>query len=367
MSARRLRRTLLLALLALSAACSTPKQVPAQNPEGAIVSERQEPNARTGSGNEQENRVGNDESAHRYADSPSEGHLGDDKGVAPAMESELAPASSTAPRAAAKRAASDDSSSGRGGGAALGSSAPGMPPPAPMPQRRERPGLATTWGEDRYAPVHSTSFARASSEPMATLRALYNDRSGTSVATRGAWSDPNSDMGAGPVSLRIEDGHGGLFDRQFAGGSWHVVGERDARYVIVLSNHGGARVEAVLSVDGLDVITGKAASTGARGYIVAPYGELRVEGFRRSDSQVASFRFGSVSESYAARTGNARNVGVIGLALFEEQEPSYMRPEPPPYRCGGYRCGPPRMSDEQRLRDSANPFPHDTRYAQPPR
>ena len=373
MNARRLSRTFLLALLALSAACTTPKHAPPQSPEGA--SEQPAPNAQTkseqnaASQDEPERGIEIDTPAHVYADAPSDGRRGDDKGGATSKGS--TPTSRAAPSASAKRAAAEDSYDDRGGGSALGSAGPMFAPPAPVPQRKaERPGLATSWGEDRYAPVQGTSFTRRSSEPMATLRALYNDRNGTIVATGSNWSDPNSDMGAGPVSVRIEDGYGGLFDRQFAGGSWHVVGERGARYVIVVANHSGARVEALLSVDGLDVITGKAASTGARGYIVSPYGELRVEGFRRSDSQVASFRFGSVSESYAARTGNARNVGVIGLALFEEQEPSYVRPyvhpyarpvSPPPYHWRD-----PRV-EEQYRRDQANPFPVDPRYAQPPR
>src|SRR5690606_13380182 len=49
--------------------------------------------------------------------------------------------------------------------------------------------------------------------------------------------------------------------------------------------------------------------------------EVRIEGFRTSLTDVATFRFSSVADSYAGRKGKARNVGVIAVAIFEEQAP----------------------------------------------
>ena len=47
--------------------------------------------------------------------------------------------------------------------------------------------------------------------------------------------------------------------------------------------------------------------------------DIFVEGFRTSAASVAAFRLGSVGESYSQqRHGTARNVGVIGIAVFEE-------------------------------------------------
>ena len=48
---------------------------------------------------------------------------------------------------------------------------------------------------------------------------------------------------------------------------------------------------------------------------------MRIEGFRTSLADVATFRFSSVDNSYAGKKGKARNVGVIAVALFEEQAP----------------------------------------------
>lgn len=114
-------------------------------------------------------------------------------------------------------------------------------------------------------------------------------------------------------------------------GRFYVLGMAGERYTIRVANPTSRRVEAVLSVDGLDVIDGKSADLRKRGYVVPAYGELRVDGFRVSTQQVATFRFSSVANSYAGRKGQARNVGVIGVAIFEEQAPpQIVVPEPRP-------------------------------------
>src|ERR1700733_450765 len=105
----------------------------------------------------------------------------------------------------------------------------------------------------------------------------------------------------------------GLKDR------YYVQGNAGERYVVRITNPTPNRIEAVVSVDGLDVIDGDAGDLHKRGYVIPPYGETRVEGFRTSTADVATFRFSSVDGSYAAQTGKPRNVGVIAVALFEEQ------------------------------------------------
>jgi hypothetical protein len=117
------------------------------------------------------------------------------------------------------------------------------------------------------------------------------------------------------------------------GSRTYVMGTIGERYVIHLTNRTSRRVEAVVSVDGLDAIDGRAADyQGKRGYLVPAYGEITVEGFRTSLEQVAAFRFSSVADSFAGRKGQARDVGVIGVAFFPERELRVMRPAPPyPY------------------------------------
>jgi hypothetical protein len=102
---------------------------------------------------------------------------------------------------------------------------------------------------------------------------------------------------------------------------FYVQGNAGERYTIRITNPTANRVEAVVSVDGLDVIDGENGDLRKRGYVVPAYGDVRIEGFRTSQSDVATFRFSSVGESYAGRKGKARNVGVIAVAIFEEQAP----------------------------------------------
>lgn len=134
-------------------------------------------------------------------------------------------------------------------------------------------------------------------------------------------------LGIAPVKLRapydvqvIREGGEqlptyGMRDRFYVQGN---VGER---YTIRVTNPTPNRVEAVVTVDGLDVIDGENGDLRKRGYVVPAYGDVRIEGFRTSQADVATFRFSSVNESYAGRKGKARNVGVIAVAIFEENAP----------------------------------------------
>ena len=100
---------------------------------------------------------------------------------------------------------------------------------------------------------------------------------------------------------------------------FYVQGNANERYVIRIANPTDHRIEAVVSVDGLDVIDGENGDLRKRGYVVPAYGETRIDGFRTSLADVATFRFSTVSGSYAGQQGKPRNVGVIAVALFEEQ------------------------------------------------
>jgi hypothetical protein len=113
------------------------------------------------------------------------------------------------------------------------------------------------------------------------------------------------------------------------GGGTYLLGQLGARYTLRVANHSGRRVEAVVSVDGRDVIDGRPADfRGKRGYLIPAWGSVDIDGWRISHSEAAAFRFSSVPDSYAARTGNAREVGVIGVAVFPER---YVPPPPPVY------------------------------------
>ncbi|HEY4056865.1 MAG TPA: hypothetical protein VGM39_09655 [Kofleriaceae bacterium] len=122
-----------------------------------------------------------------------------------------------------------------------------------------------------------------------------------------------------PYDVQIIRENGETLPTYSQRGRFYVQGNAGERYVVRVVNPTGNRIEAVVSIDGLDVVDGEDGDLHKRGYVVPPYGETRIEGFRTSTDDVATFRFSSVDGSYAGKQGKARNVGVIAVALFEEQ------------------------------------------------
>ncbi|MBN2802005.1 MAG: hypothetical protein JXR91_02805 [Deltaproteobacteria bacterium] len=100
----------------------------------------------------------------------------------------------------------------------------------------------------------------------------------------------------------------------------YVVGENNMEYSIRVYNNSNARVEAVVTVDGRDVISGSVGNyENSRGYVISPYSSVLIEGFRTSWQNVARFFFTDSDNSYSSRMGTPQNVGVIGVAVFEEK------------------------------------------------
>lgn len=186
-----------------------------------------------------------------------------------------------------------------------------------------RPGLATSWGEDRYSPVRSVQFERENGDsPSAVTMLYYNDTRGVRAMTHGefiGYDDCHVSIAGGALTVSLEDADGRPLPAVHHSGRVYAVGEHGARYQIRIDNHTSNRVEAVATVDGLDVIDGDDGNFSKRGYLIDAYDSVSIDGFRRSEANVASFRFGSVSDSYAERRGKGRNVGVIGVAFFREQ------------------------------------------------
>ncbi|HWZ91085.1 MAG TPA: hypothetical protein VNW92_19625, partial [Polyangiaceae bacterium] len=123
-----------------------------------------------------------------------------------------------------------------------------------------------------------------------------------------------------PYSFTVEDENGNALPTFRQDGRTFLLGEPGQRYNIRVRNPTAQRVEAVVSVDGRDAVSGDPGDyVNGRGYVIPPYGSTLVEGFRRSYEEVASFRFTSPENSYSARMGTPQNVGVIGVAFFPER------------------------------------------------
>jgi hypothetical protein len=133
---------------------------------------------------------------------------------------------------------------------------------------------------------------------------------------------------SGPYSLELIDEAGRALPTFRHRGRTYVLGQHGQRYLLRIRNETGGRIEVVASVDGRDVVDGKPASVGKPGYLIDAWGQVVIDGFRLSTESVAAFRFSTVDQSYAARMGDARDVGVVGVAVFTERRP----PPPPVYR-----------------------------------
>ena len=137
----------------------------------------------------------------------------------------------------------------------------------------------------------------------------------------------------GPVLLSVidRDRDTELETHAHRGQQW-VAGEPGHRYSVRMENRSGQRVLVVLSVDGVNAITGQTASPSQSGYVLEPWQSSEITGWRKSNAEVAQFVFTRSSDSYASRTGRPANVGVIGIAVFNEaRRPVYdVRPLPMP-------------------------------------
>jgi hypothetical protein len=151
----------------------------------------------------------------------------------------------------------------------------------------------------------------------------------------------------GPYTVELVDGGGRVLPTFEHRGRTFVLGARGQRYLLRIRNGTARRVEVVASVDGRDVVDGGPAAFAGRGYVVAPYGELTIDGYRLSQASVAAFRFSTVPRSYAATKGDARDVGVVGVAVFPERAAYRARPSHPhPYPGSGDEAYPGSRAEE---------------------
>ncbi len=156
---------------------------------------------------------------------------------------------------------------------------------------------------------------------MPTRRTLLSLAAAAALAA--CASPPASAIGS-TVDVQIVDrSRGDTLPTYRSRGASYVAGRPGDRYAVRLTNRSNGRVLVVLSVDGVNAVSGETASVGQTGYVLAPYQSAEITGWRKSYSEAAAFYFTALPDSYAARTDRPDNVGVIGAAVFRErvQEP----------------------------------------------
>jgi|SRR5882724_4263161 len=111
-------------------------------------------------------------------------------------------------------------------------------------------------------------------------------------------------------------------------GKTFIQANKGSAYSIKIKNNSGKRRMFTVSVDGINVVDGKAAGASNIGYVLNGYSSYDIAGFRTSNEEVHLFKFNDKRKSYAAKSdetnGDISNCGVIGVQVYEEKE----KPQP---------------------------------------
>ena len=105
----------------------------------------------------------------------------------------------------------------------------------------------------------------------------------------------------------------------FHEGRYYVVGKPGNEYQVNIRSHQPGEILTVISVDGVNAVSGETANWSQTGYVLSPYSLFGIKGWRKSLQRIAAFYFTELEDSYAARTGRPDNVGVIGIAVFRKK------------------------------------------------
>ena len=204
-------------------------------------------------------------------------------------------------------------------------------PPATnaTPSAAPAPQLGTQWGEGRESKTQAVVTRRLSAQPDDVASLGYNE---ASAVRRAVGNNPERRLSLmladGDIEWSVldEDGQPLPLQRARRGAGaedmFRLAGVQGSRYTLRFRNLGERSYEVIATVDGLDVLNGKPGSLRNGGYVLRPLQALTIEGFRKSQNEVAAFRFAAPGRAYAANTdaGDVRNIGVIGAALFELEE-----------------------------------------------
>ena len=191
---------------------------------------------------------------------------------------------------------------------------------SPMAVSSEK--LGTQWGEGLSSKVTNVDLQRISKQPVDVIEVRY------ASARNPGQSIQEAMLANGRIGLSIIRDNNRKWELTQNGQDLYLQGRKGERYQLFYRNYSQNTYEVVATVDGLDVLRGSSGSIFNRGYVLYPGSTLVIEGFRKSEQEVAAFRFSAVEDSYAANTkaGSPSNAGVIGTAIFELHNPNAQTP-----------------------------------------
>jgi hypothetical protein len=131
--------------------------------------------------------------------------------------------------------------------------------------------------------------------------------------------EPGSLVG---VSVEVGGRHAPLHPAPDGSGRYYLEAREGASYQVRLSSRTSERLGVVLAVDGLNAITGSRDHGRGRMYVLDPWGQATVRGWRTSLQEVRRFTFVDEESSYAARSGKTNSrMGWIEVSVYRERRP----------------------------------------------
>jgi hypothetical protein len=157
------------------------------------------------------------------------------------------------------------------------------------------------------------------------------------LATEESFTEPVATENGFTVDVLVD---GRPLTEYAARGRRYVEALENAEYEVRVHNPTGSRVAVALAVDGLNSIDARHTSAwDAHKWVIEPYGTISVRGWQMSGESARRFYFTTERDSYAAKLGQAQNVGLITAVFFRERRPVTITRVTPPYK------------EEDRIRD----------------
>lgn len=121
-------------------------------------------------------------------------------------------------------------------------------------------------------------------------------------------------------------------------GKTFVESKTGTEYSVRIKNNSGKRAVAIVSIDGINTITGEIAKPDSTGYVVQAFSSIEVKGYRQDDETGGRFKFTEKESGYSKEIdGTGVNSGVIGVLFYQEKEPpaiiriGKLIPDPEPF------------------------------------
>ena len=139
----------------------------------------------------------------------------------------------------------------------------------------------------------------------------------TSAHSGGSFEAPGPLVG---ISVEVGGQPAPLYPAPDESGRYYLEAREGGRYLIRLSNRTAERLGVVLTVDGLNVISGQRDRGRGRMYVLDPWRQATVQGWRSSLQEVRRFTFVDEKASYAARSNKANaRMGWIEVSVYREK------------------------------------------------